>query len=174
MCTVIFLDFFEGTSCRLILILIICVVVVVVLFVYSSSTPIIALLCLEAKQVLMLLVIKLEFEYFEPIFVNSNNIYALVLIHFRLQLKLGDKVRDHFEVQDSYGKVNHVPERIYVSLFLRMVLIVEEREQAECNHQYLQDKQNRSIANVQVTRIGLGYLGRLKLPDRTSEQASTD
>ena len=122
----------------------------------------------------MLLVIKLEFEYFEPILVYSNNVYALVLIHFRLQLKLGDKVCDHFEVQDSYGKVNHVPERIYVSLFLRMVRIVEVREQAERNHQYLQDKQNRSIANVQVTRIGLGHLGRLKLPDRTSEQASAD
>ena len=70
---------------------------------------IIVLLRLEAKQILMLLVIKLEFENFEPIFVNSNNIYALVLIYFRLQLKLGDEVRDHFEVQDSNGKVHHVP-----------------------------------------------------------------
>ena len=122
----------------------------------------------------MLLVIKLEFEYFEPILVYSNNVYALVLIHFRLQLKLGNEVRDHFEVQDSYGKVNHVSECINVSLFLCMVRIVEVREQAERNHQYLQDKQNRSIANVQVTRIGLGHLGRLKLPDRTSEQASAD
>ena len=122
----------------------------------------------------MLLVIKLKFEYFKAIFVYSNNIYALVLIHFRLQLKLGDKVRDHFEVQDSYGKVNHVSQCIYVSLILSMVRIVEEREQAERNHQYLQDKQNRSIANFQVTRISLGHLGRLKLPNGTREQASAD
>ena len=122
----------------------------------------------------MLLVIKLKFEYFKAIFVNSNNIYALILIHFRLQLKLGDKVRDHFEVQDSYGKVNHVSQCIYVSLIFRMVRIVEEREQAERNHQYLQDKQNRSIANFQVTRISLGHLGRLKLPNGTREQASAD
>ena len=77
--------------------------------IYGSLASIIVLLRLEAKQILMLLVIKLEFENFEPIFVNSNNIYALVLIYFRLQLKLGDEVRDHFEVQDSNGKVYHVP-----------------------------------------------------------------
>ena len=89
---------------------------------------------MEAKQILMLLMVKLEFENFESIFVNSNNIYALVLIYFRLQLKLDDKVCDHFEVHDSYDKVHYVPQCINVCLFLRMVLIKEEREEAERYH----------------------------------------
>ena len=49
---------------------------------------------------MMLFDIKSKFEYFDPGFVNTDNIDALILVHFSLKFKLCDKVRDHFEIQD--------------------------------------------------------------------------
>ena len=106
--------------------------------------PMLLLFC-DSEQTLMLLMIELEFENFETIFVDSNDIYALVLVHFRLQFKFRDKVRDHFEVQDSNDEVDQVSCRINVSLFHFMLLIVEEREEPEQDHNYLQHKKNRCV-----------------------------
>ena len=49
---------------------------------------------------MMLFDIKSKFEYFNSIFIDTDNVNALIFIHFSLKFKLCDEVRDHFEVQD--------------------------------------------------------------------------
>ena len=91
-------------------------------------------LALEAKKILMLLMIEAEFENFNAFLINSNYIYAPVLVYLCLQFKPRDKVCDHFEVHDSNEKIDHISCRIYVNLNLLMVFKVEERKEPKPNH----------------------------------------